>query len=83
MDRDFENMERVQQPIWGVFFDHKGNFDCMFLGIVEGVSGKNRNQEVAALFPDKEEAEFFASACVKKWPDKDFYVRECEVVMKL
>ena len=82
MNTDF-NLETVRQPMWGVFVDHEGNLECMFLEIVERVSGKNKKQMVTAIFMDKKEAEHFASACAKKWPDKGFYVQECKVALEL
>ena len=82
MNIDFNNKDRVLH-LWGVFVDNKGNFDCMSLEIIEKVSGKKKQQQVAAVFTDKEGAEHFATACAKKWPDKDFYVQECKVARKL
>ena len=69
----------LRRSWWGVYVDREGELDLMLLEIVENVSGENKVQQVVAIFEIKKEAEHFAEACAKKWPEYGFYTLRCEV----
>ena len=73
----------LERSWWGVYVDREGELYLVLMEIVETVSGKNEKQQVGAIFEVKKQAERFAKACAKKWPEFGFYTRRCEVHMDM